>query len=70
MVALERVREASGDSLVTISQQLEEGKLQGNLDELDHQKAGLRAQLDDLRTQMIELDKRKSSLERMTRNLL
>lgn len=49
----------------TVDQKIEEKKLQGNMNDLTRQSVGLRADLDDLRAQMVELDKRKSYLEMM-----
>jgi chromosome segregation ATPase len=48
-----------------VSQHVEEDKLQGSIDELNRQREGLMAQLDDLRSQMVDLDKRKSRLQTM-----
>ena len=48
---------------LTVSQHVEGEKLQGSLDDLNHQAQGLRADLDELRSQMVDLDKRKSHLE-------
>lgn len=47
----------------------QEGKWQANIEDLNRQGVGLRAQLDDLRSQMVDLDKRKSSLEEMIKQL-
>jgi peptidoglycan hydrolase CwlO-like protein len=52
---------------LTVSQRLEEGKLQNSNDNLNRQNEELKAELNDLRAQMIELDKRKSYLEMMIR---
>jgi len=54
---------------MTVSQHVEEEKLQSSLNDLKHQGAGLGADLDDLRSQMIELDKRKSRLEMLIKHL-
>jgi len=54
---------------MSVGQQIEGRKLQGNLDDLNHQGQGLRADLDDLRSQMIDLDKRKSRLEAMIQQM-
>jgi hypothetical protein len=48
---------------MTVSQHIEQGQLKGNIDDLNRQEAGLKVALEDLRSQMIDLDKRKSSLE-------
>jgi chromosome segregation ATPase len=53
----------------TIGDRAEAEKLQKNIDDLNHQGAGLRAGLDDLRSQMIDLDKRKSQLEDMIKKM-
>jgi chromosome segregation ATPase len=53
------------NSGMTLSQHVEEGKLQSSIDDQNHQEVSLRADLDDLRSQMIDLDKRKSRLETM-----
>ena len=52
-----------------ISQQAEGDKLQSSIDDLKHQGEGLRADLDELRSQMVDLDKRKSYLEGMIKQL-
>jgi hypothetical protein len=54
---------------MTVSQHIEEEKLQSSVDDLNHQGVGLKNDLDDLRSQMIDLDKRKSHLETMVRSL-
>ena len=54
---------------MTVSQHIEEEKLQGSMDDLNRQGAGLRKDLDDLRSQMVDLDKRKSRLETMVQQL-
>ncbi len=56
-------------SQMTVSENVEGQKLQGSMDDLSRQSEGLRASLDDLRTQMIDLDKRKSHLEAMIQQL-
>ncbi len=48
---------------MTASQHVEEEKLKSSIDDLNRQGKGLRADLDNLRSQMIDLDKRKSHLE-------
>ncbi|MDE1919925.1 MAG: hypothetical protein KGJ09_00730 [Candidatus Omnitrophica bacterium] len=47
------------------AQRIEEKELEGRLEDLNSRNKGLRAQLEALRSQMIELDKRKSRLEQM-----
>ena len=54
---------------LTPSEHLEEGKLQISIEGLSHQGVGLRADLDDLRAQMVDLDKRKSRLETMIQHM-
>ena len=53
----------------TVNQHIEEEKLQRSLSDLKHQGVGLRHDLDSLRSQMIDLDKRKSRLETMIQRL-
>ena len=53
----------------TVSEHVEEEKLQGNLEQLNRQAISLRVDLDELRAQMVDLDKRKSHLEDMIKNL-
>ena len=48
---------------MVINQRTEGGKLKKSIDDLNLQGMGLKADLDDLRSQMVELDKRKSQLE-------
>jgi hypothetical protein len=48
---------------MTASQHAEQGQLEGNVHDLTRQEAGLKADLEDLRSQMVDLDKRKTSLE-------
>jgi len=50
---------------LTVSQHSEEKKLQGSLDDIVRQGEELKAQLDALRLQMVDLDKRKFNLESM-----
>jgi len=54
---------------MTVAEHVEEVKLQNSIDELNRQSLGLRANLDELRNQLIDLDKRKSSLEAMVQHL-
>lgn len=54
---------------MTAAQQDEEEKLQNSIDDLNRQSVGLRADLDDLRSQMVDLDKRKSHLEALIHQL-
>ncbi len=51
----------------TMNQIIEEQKLERSMEDIKQQSAGLRAELDDLRAQMVELDKRKSYLDMMIR---
>lgn len=62
---MEKMGEKSKTTGLNASQRSEGDKLQSSMDDLKRQSAGLRADLDNLRAQMIELDKRKSSLEMM-----
>jgi len=55
------------EARMTVSQHVEQGKLEDNINDLNHQEAGLKADLEDLRSQMVDLDKRKFSLERLIR---
>ena len=50
---------------MTVTQHIEEEKLQKSLSALKGQGVGLKAQLDELRSQMVDLDKRKSRIEEM-----
>lgn len=54
---------------MTVPQQVEGEKLQNSIDDLNRQSEGLKASLDDLRSQMVDLDKRKSYLEIMIKHL-
>jgi len=56
-------------SRMSVSQKLEGDKLQGNLRDLTHQGEGLSVELEDLRAQMVDLDKRKSHLEAMIQQI-
>lgn len=53
----------------TVEEQMEAEKLQGNINDLNRQGKRLKDDLDLLRSQMIELDKRKSHLESMLKDL-
>jgi chromosome segregation ATPase len=66
---MEQMDKKAQSAKMTVSQRVEGEKLQSNIDELNHQSQGLRADLDNLRSQMIDLDKRKSSLEAMIQHL-
>ena len=57
------------DAQMTVNQKVEGGKLQSNIEDLNRQGEGLMADLDDLRSQMVDLDKRKSRLETMIRQM-
>ena len=50
---------------MTVSEHMEGQKLQSNINDLNRQGKKLMADLDDLRSQMVDLDKRKSHLETM-----
>jgi len=54
---------------MTLSQHLEADKLQSSIDDLNRQGVSLKVQLDDLRSQMVDLDKRKTYLETMIKQL-
>jgi chromosome segregation ATPase len=54
---------------MTASGHIEEEKLQSSIDDLNRQGVGLRADLDDLLSQMVDLDKRKARLEAMAQHL-
>lgn len=54
---------------ITASQQLEGQKIQNKMDDLSRQGITLRIELDELRSQMVDLDKRKSRLEEMIKHL-
>ncbi len=54
-------------SRMTLSEHVEEEKLQGSIDDLTRQGKALMADLDDLRSQMVDLDKRKTHLEAMVK---
>lgn len=59
----------SKNSRLTISDNSEEEKLQDSIKDLNHQGHGLMANLDELRSQMVDLDKRKSRLETMIQQM-
>ena len=62
---MEQMSKKAQAAQMTVSQHVEEEKLQSSIDDLNRQGVGLRADLDDLRSQMVDLDKRKSRLEMM-----
>ena len=62
---MEKMSKKAQASRMTVSQHIEGEKLQNSMEDLNRQGTVLRAQLDGLRTQMIDLDKRKSRLEMM-----
>ena len=66
---MEQMSKKAKASQMTVSQHIEEEKLRGNIDDLNRQGAGLRGDLDNLRSQMVNLDKRKSRLETMIQHL-
>ena len=68
-ILMEQMSKKAQAVRMTVSQHVEEEKLQSSLNDLKHQGAGLGADLDDLRSQMIELDKRKSRLEMLIKHL-
>ena len=61
----EKVTQKSKSIQMTVGLHAEGEKLKNSMDDLNRQGLGLKADLDTLRTQMIELDKRKSRLETM-----
>ena len=61
----EKVTQKSKSIQMTTGQHAEGVKLQSSMDDLNRQGLGLKADLDTLRAQMVELDKRKSHLEMM-----
>lgn len=66
---MEQMSKKSQSAQMTVSQQIEGKKLQGNIEDLNSQSERLLADLDDLRSQMVDLDKRKSRLETMVQQL-
>jgi chromosome segregation ATPase len=62
---LEQMTHKVQSTKLTVAQQVEEKKLKGSIEDLNQQSRVLRANLDDLRSQMVDLDKRKSHLEEM-----
>ena len=66
---MEQMGKKTQAARMTVSQHVEGEKLQSSIDDLDRQGESLRADLDDLRSQMVDLDKRKSQLEMMVRQL-
>ena len=54
---------------MTDGQHVELEKIQGNITDLNRQGVALKVELDDLRSQMVDLDKRKSRLEMMISQL-
>jgi len=66
---LGKMTKKAQEAQATVSQHVEDEKMQNKVDSLNRQGEGLRADLDDLRSQMVDLDKRKSHLEDMIRQL-
>jgi chaperonin cofactor prefoldin len=54
---------------MSVGEQIEEEKLQGSMSDLKRQGVALKIELDDLRSQMVDLDKRKTSLETIIKQL-
>ena len=52
---------------LTVTERVEEAKLQGSIIDLKNQTGVLKATLEDLRSQMVDLDKRKTHLETMVK---
>ena len=59
----------SQNGRMSADQHVEEQKLQNNIDDLKRQGISLRVDFDELRSQMVDLDKRKSHLEDMIKQL-
>ncbi|MBF0570999.1 MAG: hypothetical protein HQL12_03920 [Candidatus Omnitrophica bacterium] len=68
-VLMEQMTKKVQSSRLTVGQHIEGDKLQSSLDDLNHQGTGLRADLDALRSQMVDLDKRKSRLDLMIKQM-
>ncbi len=66
---MEQMTQKAQSVKLTVSQRVEEGKLQSSMEDLKRQGMVLKVDLDDLRSQMIDLDKRKTRLETMVQNL-
>jgi chromosome segregation protein len=64
---LEQMTQKTKSAQMSVGQHIEQGKLEGNINDLNRQESALKADLDDLRSQMVDLDKRKSSLENLIR---
>lgn len=64
-----QINKRGGVVPLTPQEHADQLKLQASLDDLDRQGKGLRVQLDELRTQMVDMDKRKSRLDEMLRQL-
>ncbi len=63
-----QVAQRSGGRGISVDERVQEGKLQGHIQKLQRQGQALRVDLDELRSQMVDLDKRKSRLEHMIRS--
>ena len=68
-VLMEQMSKKSKNTHLSVADNSEEEKLQSSIEDLNHQGKGLMANLDDLRTQMVDLDKRKSHLETMIQQM-
>ena len=66
---MEQISKRATAFRMTVSGHIEEGKLQSSIDDLNRQGVGLRANLDALLSQMVDLDKRKARLETMAQHL-
>ena len=66
---MEQMSKRAQKAQMTVNQHIEGEKLQGNIDDLKRQSVKLIADLDDLRSQMVDLDKRKSHLEAMIQQM-
>jgi chromosome segregation ATPase len=66
---MEQMNKKAQAARMTVSQHIEGEKLQSSIDDLNRQGVALKVDLDDLRSQMIDLDKRKSYLETTIKQL-
>jgi hypothetical protein len=66
---LEQMDQKARSVKLSVNDEIEKEKLQGNMEELKRRGVSLKIDLDDLRSQMVDLDKRKSYLELMIKQL-
>jgi len=64
---LEQMTRKDKSIRMSVGQHIEKSKLEGNISELNRQESALKSDLEDLRSQMVDLDKRKSALEAVIR---